>query len=396
MINFIKNNLMESSIGFAVIVAMLAVFAFGNNDTTERTVIECPITGSKTVKFDNGIFWSLGCKTTSYNHVLTDELDGGINVRYRDGGKGGIDGIVRVSLPNDEETMLQIHRDFRDEEGIRNKLLRPEIKQALNLTAGMVTSEEAYATKRDNIQEWASDQIENGIYNTEVVDLENGDTKVIIHKDESGQVIYNASPFTKYGIKVSGFQVTDWSFEPATEEQIQTKRRAEMAEITAKSEAQTAKQEAITVVEQGKKAVAEEEYRQKQKAQIEIQAAEREAAVAVIEAEKVKQVNALAEEAAKIDVRTAKLEAKAKKERADAEAYAKEAIIMADGALDKKLAAYIQVQKEWAAAYAKRQVPQFVMGGEAGSGGNADTSQFQAMLNALVAKDLVFKPEPTK
>lgn len=380
ILNLIKSNKIETTIVGFVLALVLAYASIGNNAKTERVVVECPLSGSTSVKFDNGLYFRLGCSAHVYSNVLMDDLDNGVNVRYRDGGKGAIDGLVRIDLPTDEELMLKVHSDFRSERGVTANLLRPEIKQALNLTAGMVTSEEAYATKRDNIQEWASDQIENGVYSVEVNSVAGGGSEVVINVDENGKYIHNSSPFSNYGIKVASFQVTDWTFEPATEEQIQTKRRAEMAEITAKSEAQTAKQEALTVVEQGKKAVAEEEYKQKQKNQIEIQGAERDKAVAILVAEKAKEVNALQEQSAIIDVRTAKQQAQAIKERANAEAYAKRVIIEADGALTQKLEALKYIAEVQANAFAKRAVPTTVvhMGDSSGSNQDAQTNAFMA------------------
>jgi hypothetical protein len=106
-------------------------------------------------------------------------------------------------------------------------------------------------------------------------------------------------------------------------------------------------------------------------------------------------VNTEAEKAAIVDVRTARAEALAIKARKDAEAYGKRAVLMADGALDKKLAAYVSTQKAWAVAYSTRKVPQMVFGGE-GSGGDTDAKQFQSMLNALIAKDLMVSTNPKK
>lgn len=380
ILNLIKSNKIETTIVGFVLALVLAYASIGNNAKTERVVVECPLSGTTSVKFDNGLYFRLGCSAHVYSNVLMDDLDNGVNVRYRDGGKGAIDGLVRIDLPTDDELMLKVHSDFRSERGVTANLLRPEIKQALNLTAGMVTSEEAYATKRDNIQEWASDQIENGVYSVEVNSVAGGGSEVVINVDENGKYIHNSSPFSNYGIKVASFQVTDWTFEPATEEQIQTKRRAEMAEITAKSEAQTAKQEALTVVEQGKKAVAEEEYKQKQKNQIEIQGAERDKAVAILVAEKAREVNALQEQSAIIDVRTAKQQAQAIKERANAEAYAKRVIIEADGALTQKLEALKYIAEVQANAFAKRAVPTTVvhMGDSSGSNQDAQTNAFMA------------------
>ena len=382
--NIIKNNLLESGIALTVLLGAIFLFSAGSNSTTERTVYECP-TGAKGVVFDNGMFFKPFCKTTSYNHVITTELAGdGISVRYSDGGKGNVDGVVRVSLPTDEETMLELHSAVRNDEGLRNKLIYPEVKQALNLTAGLMTSEEAYESRRADFANWATEQIESGVYKT----YKSESDETMILRDDAGMPVHNRSPFTKYGIDVAGFQVTDWGFEPATEKQINQKREASMAQITAKENAERAKQEAIMVVEQGKKAEAEAEYQQRVIAQVAIQEAEREAQVAVIEAQKIKDVNSLALEAAKIDVQTAKEEKVAVSTRADGEAYAKKAVILADGALTQKLEAMVQMNRDNANAYAKRAVPStlMVMGGE-GANGNLD-AQTAAFMSANVAKSI--------
>lgn len=378
------NKLSIVGIIAAILLALGLMFA-GSNDTTERTVYECP-DGAKGVIFENGWYFRPTCKTTSYNHVITTELAGdGISVRYSDGGKGNVDGVVRVNLPNDEQTMLELHSAVRNDDGLRQKLINPEVKQALNLTAGLMTSEEAYESRRADFANWATEQIESGVYKTYKTD--EGETMIL--RDDAGSPVHNRSPFTKYGIDVAGFQVTDWGFEAATERQIQQKREASMAQATAKENAERAKQEALMVVEQGKKAEAEAEYQQRVIAQVAIQEAQREAQVAVIEATKVKDVNTLAEEAAKIDVRTAKEEAKAIKERANAEAFAKKAIIMADGALDKKLAALVEISKANADAIAKRQVPtQVVNMGNTGKGLTGSDAEVQALLSTQLIKNL--------
>ena len=101
--------------------------------------------------------------------------------------------------------------------------------------------------------------------------------------------------------------------------------------------------------------------------------------------------------AAKIDVQTAKEQAQAITARAQAEAKAKQLILEADEALQQKLDAYVEAQRVWADAYAKRAVPQVVFGAsESSTGSNADATQFQSMLNAMLAKELVVNPKVTK
>lgn len=394
-----------TAIALIVLSAIIAASTFGINDNGYRTVVQWP-SGNTFVKMEPGPYLTLFGSATEYADVVTHDLEGdGVPVRYQDGGTGTIDGVVRVSLPTDEASMLKLHKAVRSEEGLRNKLIYPEVKQALNLTAGLMTSEEAYAVRRNDYANWATEQIQEGRYNTVLevkeVKMQDGtiqkkEVPVIALDKSTGIPTHQSSPIKEFGIKVAGFQITDWDFEPKTLAQISNKRAAEMAIITAKANADKAVWEQKEIKANGEKEVERVRYEQLQLAEKATIAATREKEVAVINAERTKEVNAQAFEAAKIDVQTAQEEAKALKARKDAEAYGKKVVMLADGALDKKLEAYVQTQRVWAEAYAARKVPTMVMGASDGAGTNADTSQFQSMLTALVAKDLVLNPQVTK
>jgi hypothetical protein len=89
----------------------------------------------------------------------------------------------------------------------------------------------------------------------------------------------------------------------------------------------------------------------------------------------------------RIQAQAAELEARKVKTLADAEAYAKQRVMQADGALDKKLAAYQNVQKYWSDAFARYQgnmVPYYQSGGSNGNGG----VNFMELMGAKAAKDL--------
>lgn len=399
-INFSKKMITICLIALAGLITIFSTV--GINDNGYRTVVQWP-NGTTFVRFEPGVYFSLFGATEPYTDIVTHELnENGIKVRYQDGGTGSVDGVVRVALPNDSESMLKLHRAVRSVEGFKSKLLAPEVKQALNLTAGLMTSEEAYAVKRNDYATWAEDQLANGSYVTELTDkrVETSDGEVQIKQvptiklDESKRPVHRTSPFDDYGLRVTGFQITDWDFEPDTLRQIKNKRTAEMAIIEAKANADKALWEQKQIAADGEKEVERVKYEQLRLKEQAIIEAERKKEVAVIDAQRVREVNTQQEQAAIIDVRTAKQEAEATKTRADAEAYAKKAVIMADGALDKKLKAYVDVQDKWAKAYATRQVPQMMFGGS--SDVNSDTSQFQSMLNAMIAKDLVLNPSVTK
>jgi len=87
----------------------------------------------------------------------------------------------------------------------------------------------------------------------------------------------------------------------------------------------------------------------------------------------------------------ARVNAEATKVTADAEAYAREAAIKADGALQTKLDALVQINRAWAEAAAKAPVPNVMMGGgsEAGVGRQDEMSKLMSVLATKAAKDLM-------
>lgn len=395
------NNLPQFKLKHGLVIAGLiaaGVTLFSSisvNDGGYRTVVQYP-TGTMEVKFAEGWYIAPFAKETVYPNVISNDLENGIGVRYQDGGRGTVDGTVRAQLPNDEATMLKLHREFLSPEGLTSKLFEPEIKQSLMQTAGLLTSEEAYAEKRSNIAEWAEAIMENGRFNTKVVAREvtmtdgtkqRKNVPEIVIKDGVAQ--HQGSPLQEYGVRVSGFQVTNIDFEEATQKQIDAKRDAEMGSITARANADKALWEKKEVEAKGEKEVAARRYEQLQVNEKEVLVAERVKAIALIDAARVKEVNAEQLLAAEIDVKTAKEQAKATIERAAAEAKAKELVMVADGALDKKLAAYNKAMSDWAIAYSNRtvaDVPSIVFSGDGKSANGS--SDFMKMMEAKVAKDL--------
>ena len=87
----------------------------------------------------------------------------------------------------------------------------------------------------------------------------------------------------------------------------------------------------------------------------------------------------------------AEIDAEAVKVAADAEAYAKVAVLEAYNALAQKLEAEISIQRVWAKAYAKRNVPTYVFGagdGDTPTGGDQEAQLLQQLLAMEYAKRL--------
>jgi len=394
-----------------IVLLVLINLNFGINDAGERTVVQYP-TGTLLVKFDPGIYFKGFGSSKVYWDVYTYDFDkagsagknnenslvaNGISVRYQDGGTGTVYGKARFALPTDTDTMVRLHKDFRDKYAIAQKLIRTVTEESMNLTAGLMTSEEAYAEKRGIFTQWAEQQVAAGKFFTEL--------KSVIEKQEAtnehltrnipvikygadGLPIQHASDFKMYGIRVNGFQLTDWDFEKKTLEQISRKREATMGIITAKADAERARQEALTAEEQGKKNVMVDKY-----------AKEQEKIQAVVDAEKEKEVavtkamgGVLVAEQAKLEAEQKRLAAVAYKQeqilRGEGDGEYKRLVMSADGALATKLKAWQAVHMRYAEAIEKQKwVPDIQMGSSPNATGSAATDLIE-MLKAQTAKDL--------
>lgn len=396
--------------GVALILIIVTVFlTFGINDAGQRTVIQYP-NGTIKVKFTPGGYLSWFGKTTEYNDVITFDFDKntndegatldqqGISVRYQDGGTGTMYGIGRFALPNDEESMVKLHKEFRSHRGVAFKLIKAITEESNNLTAGLMTSEEAYAEKRGTSTDWSKQQLVSGKFKTKLEqrfteDIETGKKVLksipVIDYGEDGLPKHHPSDLASYGITVTSYNVTDWDFEPKTLAQIAAKREATMAIITAKAQAEEAKQDAITAEAKGKAAVVKAQYEkevEKEKAVVE---AEQRKAVATIEAEQKVEVAAQA----KLEATEKKLAAAEYKEEqiliGEGEAERKRLVLEADGALEQKLEAWTLVNSYYADAVAKQKWVPEIQFGTSGDGGdtNAANDLLQLLL-ANTAKDI--------
>lgn len=113
--------------------------------------------------------------------------------------------------------------------------------------------------------------------------------------------------------------------------------------------------------------------------------AEREKEVAITNAQREKEVAALKRDAAALYKEEQEL-------RGKGDAAYKKAVIDADGALQQKLAAYVEVQKVWAKAFAERTgniVPDIIVGKDGTTPGSTNAmDDYLKLLSIKAAKDL--------
>jgi len=339
------------------------------------------------------------------------DTDTSIEVRFNDGSICNISGTARILMPISETEAISLvtergHKTYPD---LESKLIKPTIRNVLRHTANLMSATESYMTKRGQFIRWTRDQIANGLYATttttkQVKDLVSGEMiwkEVTIIKEVEGKPVYQFNPLAGSGIGIKNFEVKTFRYEDKVKKQIGEQQKARMAVATAKAKAQEAEQDKLTIEAEGKAKVAKAEYAELQLKIVAVVKADRDKEVAVINAEKKKEMELIAKQeaiikaekfrdVASLDAEAAAQEKKANILRGDGEAHRKKVVMAADGALELKAKYWLAAQEAYAREFGKQKwVPNIQMGGSEGniSGGNA-VSQFMDLLSAKAAKDL--------
>lgn len=154
-----------------------------------------------------------------------------------------------------------------------------------------------------------------------------------IRKDENNLPVRNNNDLKDMGILVRTHNIINVDYENQVDAKLAKKIEASTRESVSKQNLITAQQEELTAAAEGRKRLVEIEYEKMQVQTTKVVEAETE--VKLAQKDKEKQLIAL---------EGARLEAQKIKAMADAEAYAKQKVMAADGALEKKLEVYKEVQ----------------------------------------------------
>ncbi len=399
----LKEKLNGKLLGYGMVSLMMLLLLlllnpFGYNDMGYREVVENP-TGGKRVIYSNGLYWKIpGSKVTTYPNVVTISHRGGeatgstidgksILVRFNDATEANAQTVVRFRLPDLEADMLMLHSEYVNREYLAMKGLAPYTIECLKNSAQLMDSEQHYSGGRAQLSQYFQDQLEDGlfildIHETFTRDTLTGEAKRIytnqIRKNKEGLKVRKDSDLKIFGISIASATIENVDYESQVDQKLKKKIEASTREAVSKQNLVTAQQEAMTAEAEGRRQLVEIEYKEKQvQTQQVVQA---ETSVKLAQKDKEKQLIAL---------EGAKLEAQKIKALAEAEAYAKQKVMQADGALDKKLATYKEVQGMWATAFQNYKgdlVPKFQTGGGNGKG-NAGLD-FMEIMGAKAAMDL--------
>jgi regulator of protease activity HflC (stomatin/prohibitin superfamily) len=332
------------------------------------------LTGKVDVYTEPGVHFKVPwfSRVTPYKQVMTvafgsteddrlTRMRRAITVRFADTYTGDIPATFRYKLPRNKDKIASLHQDFRSFENLVDALLTKTSRDVIVNTATQYTGEEFFQGGLNQFKAALADQLRNGIYKTErkQVEIEQMDLAPVGLGQESstqlrkakslvwktvpvmgpdGKVIRLDNPLDPYGIEVTqitlGTPVPESQLEKlltdkkrlvadrikTVQEQETTKEQAKTAQLRAEIERTKAKQEALKRKELG--VIAK---------QREVEEAQKQAEKEIIEYEKVKKLAEIekAKELAiaqaerniqKANFEAAQFEAKAIREKGQAEA----------------------------------------------------------------------------
>jgi hypothetical protein len=395
------------SIGLAVFILIIGLFSMRalveTLDSREAMVIQYP--NGKLVAITEPGWYGQWFGTVQHYPLRSQfsfssakdqgsDKDESIAIRFNDGGHASVSGVISWEMPIGNDHLIKIHRKFGNPLAIEQQLVRTAIESATFTTGPLMSSTESAAEKRNDLQQYLQDQAKNGPYKThsvsiKVLDPLSGVEKTVnaaeIVVDASGKPIReNASNVLEFGINLLPMTISGIKYEDAIEKQIAARQSAIQSVQQAQANALKAEQDAITVAKQGEAKAAEAKWVQE-----------------TIKAQKVTEAQQQLEVAtlnAKRDLDVATLAAK------QAEQYKAQQVsigqgnatkmqleMQANGALDQKLQAWIEVNKSYATAiseYKGNWVPTYISGGSSNTGVASGANSLVELLTAKTAKDL--------
>lgn len=310
-------NLNKKTIGAIIFAVVATIFLFqlpriGEDVRNEEIVInQYPFTGKMAYWTTPGWKGQWFGKTTYYYKTQQlwfgssnddGEQEGSpIPVIFNDASDGLIYGSLRVKLPTDVEHLSRIQTEYNGMDRLMNELVQQTVKKVIYASGPLMSAFESYAEKKNDLIEYITDQLNNGVYKTtvkviETIDPITGEKKtskiasLIPDVDAPGGYKRSEkSPFAFYGIEIGQVSVSKIAYSDKVNAQIAQQQEANMAIQTAKVEAARAQQDAIKAEEKGKAAAATAKWEQEKIKAAAITKAEQEYEIARLEALKAKE-----------------------------------------------------------------------------------------------------------
>lgn len=371
-----KKSIFGGLIAILAVVFVACLGRIGEDVKNEEIVVnQFPITGNMEYWTTPGFHWQWFGKTTHYYKTSQlwfgsdndgQQMGNPIPVIFNDASDGQIYGSLRVKLPTDPTYLARIQTDYNGMERLMQDLVRPTVTKVIYASGPLMSAFESYAEKKNDLIEYITDQLNNGVYKTtvntlETVDPITGEKKTVkiasLIADENAPGGYRrseVSPFSYYGLEIGQVSVSKIGYSETVRKQIAQQQEANMMVQTSKAKTLAAQQEAIRAEEAGKAAATEAKWEQEKIKAVEVTKAEQAYEVARLQALEAKEI------------------AKKIKEQGEAEAHAARLKVQAGltplerATIEKETAIGV------AEALSKIKLPTYVVA--SGNGGNGNTA----------------------
>lgn len=382
---------------FGVLVGLVALFficslgKIGEDVKNETIVVnQFPFTGNMEYWTTPGYHWQWFGKTTTYyktsqlwfgsDNEEGTQMGNPIPVIFNDASDGMIYGSLRVKLPTETKYLERIQTDYNGMDRLMQDLVRPTVTKVIYASGPLMSAFESYAEKKNDLIEYITDQLNNGVYKTtvkqvEVIDQFSGEKKnvkvasLVIDEDAPGGYARSeSSPFAYYGLEIGQVAVSKIGYSQKVMQQIAQQQESNMLVQTSRSRTIAAQQETVRIAEEGKAAAEKAKWEQEKIKIVAVTKASQEYEVSRLEALKANEV--------------------AKKVKAEGEAQAAAARAKVSAGLEPEVKARIEKETKIgvAEALSKIQLPKVVMTGGTNTGNSAMDAMGLKMMTDLVDK----------
>ncbi len=340
-------------------------------------------------------------------------------IRFNDSVTSNVKMTARFKLPDNEAQFLPMAVAYRGQDNLVYSTLIPIMQESMRNSGRMFAAQEYIGGKGGDFENAVLDQIRNGIYlldikeektyqgRTQISEQEERSIqqdmtmRVYVRKrlDQNGQELRKdggETPLKQFGITLIQANVQDVDPDPGFKKKLLEQREAAAQVAIERQNARKEEERKKRIIAQGEAEKAEKRI-ELEKAQIErVIAAETKAKEAMQEqyrritmADTLKKESVIEKERMEIELETAKLEAQRIEALAEAESNKREKLMAADNALEKRLDAFVEISKAYAAAIKDKQmVPGIVISGGGAGGGVPNASDLISLLTAKAANDL--------
>lgn len=329
-----KKSIFGGLIAILAIVFVACLGRIGEDVKNEQIVVnQYPFTGSMEYWTTPGFKWKWFGKTTNYyktsqlwfgsDNEEGKQMGNPIPVIFNDASDGQIYGSLRVKLPTDPTYLARIQTDYNGMDRLMQDLVRPTVTKVIYASGPLMSAFESYAEKKNDLIEYITDQLNNGVYKTtvktvETVDPITNEKKTVkiasLIPDENAPGGYRrseVSPFSYYGLEIGQVAVSKIGYSETVRKQIAQQQEANMMVQTSKAKTLAAQQEAIRAEEAGKAAAMEAKWQQEKIKAVEVTKAEQAYEVARLEALEAKEVAKKIREQGEAEAHAARLKVQA-------------------------------------------------------------------------------------